>query len=63
VPDLFPRKYAGLVDIQAPDQIAAALLELATHDDADEFRQRFLDNYTVEKFLASMSAAFNSLEP
>ena len=63
VPDLFPPKYAGLVDIQAPDQIAAALLELATHDDADEFRQRFLDNYTVEKFLANMSAAFNSLEP
>jgi glycosyltransferase involved in cell wall biosynthesis len=61
VPDLFPNNYPGLVDIQSPDQIASALLELATRDDTDEFRARFLNNYTLEKFLTNIAAALKSV--
>jgi glycosyltransferase involved in cell wall biosynthesis len=57
VPDLFPANYPGLVDIQSPDQIASALLDLATTDDTDQFRNRFLNNYTLEKFLQNITTA------
>jgi glycosyltransferase involved in cell wall biosynthesis len=58
-PDLFPENYPGLVDIQSPDQIASALFLLAARDDADEFRRRYLENYTDEKFLENLSKAFH----
>jgi glycosyltransferase involved in cell wall biosynthesis len=61
VPDLFPSNYPGLVDIQSPDQIASALFELATRDDTAEFRARFLQNYTLEKFLHSITTALKSV--
>lgn len=63
VPDLFPENYPGLVDIQAPEQIAAALLQLALRDDSAFFRQTFLENYTIEKFLEKLSAAIKSIDP
>jgi hypothetical protein len=62
VPDFVPPNYPGLVEIQSPDQIAAALLNLATRDDSEEFRARFLENYTVEKFLERMATALKSIE-
>jgi glycosyltransferase involved in cell wall biosynthesis len=63
VPDLFPENYPGLVDIQAPDQIAAALFQLALRDDSDEFRGAFLEKYTVEKFLSKLADAIRSIQP
>lgn len=63
VPDFFPPNYPGLVDIQSPDQIAGALLDLATRDDSEGFRAKFLENYTVEKFLERMAAAIKSIDP
>jgi glycosyltransferase involved in cell wall biosynthesis len=63
VPDLFPANYPGLVQIQSPDEIAAALFHLALRDDSDEFRRTFLENYTVEKFLANTAAAIKSIDP
>jgi glycosyltransferase involved in cell wall biosynthesis len=62
VPDLFPANYPGLVDIQSPDEIAEALFQAGLRDDSDEFRKRFLDNYTLEKFLQNMAAAIHSAE-
>lgn len=62
VPDLLPPNYPGLVDIQSPDQIASALFELATRDDTEELRARFLTNYTVEKFVEAISNALNELD-
>jgi glycosyltransferase involved in cell wall biosynthesis len=63
VPDLFPENYPGLVNIQAPDEIASALFHLALRDDADEFRRAFVENYTVERFLEKLAAAIKSIEP
>jgi len=63
LPDLFPAKYPGLVEIQSPDEIASALFHLALRDDSDEFRKTFLERYTVEKFLAEMANALNTAEP
>lgn len=59
VPEMLPENYPGLVDIQSPDQIATALFLLAARDDSEAFRQRFLENYTVEKFLGNLSKAFH----
>ncbi len=59
VPDLFPANYPGLVDIKSPDQIASTLVLLAARDDAEGFRQRFLENFTLDKFLRNLSAAFH----
>jgi hypothetical protein len=62
VPDLLPENYPGLVDIQAPDEIAAALFHLALRDDTELFRRTFLENYTIEKFLEKLSRAIKSAE-
>lgn len=62
IPELFPANYPGLVDIKSPEQIARALRTLAVRDDAEAFRQRFLANYTVERFLSNLAAAFHEVE-
>jgi glycosyltransferase involved in cell wall biosynthesis len=62
VPDLLPENYPGLVEIQAPDEIAAALFHLALRDDTELFRRTFLENYTIEKFLEKLSTAIKSAE-
>lgn len=60
VPDLLPPDYPGVVDPKSPDQIAEALLKLSARDDSAALRRRFLENYTVEKFLENLSAAFKA---
>jgi glycosyltransferase involved in cell wall biosynthesis len=62
VPDLFPENYPGLVNIQAPDEIAAALFHLALRDDSEAFRRTFVDNYSVERFLEKLAAAIKSID-
>jgi len=62
LPDILPADYPGLVDIKSPDQIAAKLLPLAARDDARAFRQRFLENYTLEKHLQDLAAAFKEAD-
>lgn len=62
VPDLFPANYPGLVEIQSPDEISAALFHLALRDDSEIFRRTFLENYTIEKFLGNMIAALKAAE-
>lgn len=63
LPDLFAPNYPGLVEIQSPDEIAAALFHLALRDDTEGFRRAFLDNYTAETFVQNMAAAMRCLEP
>jgi glycosyltransferase involved in cell wall biosynthesis len=63
VPDFFPSNYPGLVDIQSPDQIASALLDIAVRDDAEDFRARFLQKYTVQNYVEGMAAAIKSIDP
>jgi glycosyltransferase involved in cell wall biosynthesis len=62
LPDLFPENYPGLVKIQSPDEIAAALFQLAIRDDSDDFRRTFLQKYTLEGFLQKLAGALKSAE-
>jgi glycosyltransferase involved in cell wall biosynthesis len=62
LPELFPAKYPGLVDIHAPDQLADAIIRLSASETGEEFRGMFLRNYTLERHLAALSRAFHSVE-
>jgi glycosyltransferase involved in cell wall biosynthesis len=59
VPELLPKDYPGIVDIKSPDQIATALLNLATRDDAEAFRKRFVGSYTIEAHVEALAKAFH----
>jgi glycosyltransferase involved in cell wall biosynthesis len=62
IPELFPAGYSGLVDVRSPEQIAEALVRLATVETGEEFRQFFLGTFTLEKHLAALRQAFLNLE-
>jgi glycosyltransferase involved in cell wall biosynthesis len=62
IPELFPTGYSGLVDARSPEQIAEALVKLATVETGEEFRQIFLGTFTMEKHLEALRQAFLSLE-
>jgi glycosyltransferase involved in cell wall biosynthesis len=62
IPEMLPADYPGLVDAQAPEQVAGALIALATADWGAVFRERFVQHHTLEKHLANMSAAMRSVE-
>jgi glycosyltransferase involved in cell wall biosynthesis len=62
IPELFPSGYRGLVDVRSPEQIAEALVRLATDETGEEFRQFFLSTFTLEKHLTALRQAFLSLE-
>ena len=50
VPELLPAGYAGLVDIQSPEQLAKTLIEMAGSDYDARLRSRFLECYTERRF-------------
>jgi glycosyltransferase involved in cell wall biosynthesis len=63
VPEMFPLDYPGLVDNQAPDRIADALLKLMTSGQGQQLRENFLNQFTLERHLASLAAAIREVEP
>ena len=62
IPELFPVNYPGLVDIRAPDQIAAKLLALALQESGEEFRHIFVRDFTLDRHLAGLASALHSAE-
>ena len=62
IPEILPPDYPGLVDPRSPDQIADALLRLASSDHAEMLREIFLRRYTLERNLAAMAEAIHSVE-
>lgn len=62
IPELFPAHYPGLVDVQAPQQIADALLTLMTSESGEGFRDIFLRSFTLERHLAGLAEAFAQVE-
>jgi glycosyltransferase involved in cell wall biosynthesis len=62
-PELLPPGYCELVDIRAPDQIAEALLAAMSKTSFQPLRHHFVNHFTVERHLASLAAAFRSVEP
>jgi glycosyltransferase involved in cell wall biosynthesis len=62
LPEMLPAGYPGLVDDQAPDQIAAQLCQLMNLGDGRELREHFTSHFTLEHHLKNLSAAMRSLE-
>lgn len=62
VPELLPGNYEGVVSIQSPPELAAALLSAASADYDPRLRARFLERYTNERFVANMRRVFRSIE-
>ncbi len=62
LPEMLPANYPGLVSTRAPEQVAEALLTLASRESGEGLRHAFLDNFTVERHLDSLAEAFASVE-
>jgi glycosyltransferase involved in cell wall biosynthesis len=62
MPEVVSRDYPGLVDRGRPDQIAEALLRIMTQEDFEQLRQRFEANFTLERHVARLAAALQSVE-
>src|SRR5882672_9114210 len=62
IPELFPANYTGLVDIRAPDQIARGLVSLLTSESGEGFRDIFLRNFTLNRYLSGLAEACRSVE-
>ena len=62
LPEMFPPGYPGLVDNQAADKIAEALLRLMTSDVGGELRANFINRFTLEHHLTVLAAALHEVE-
>ena len=62
IPELFPANYTGVVDIRAPDQIARGLVSLLTSESGEGFRDIFLRNFTLNRYLSELAEACRSVE-
>jgi glycosyltransferase involved in cell wall biosynthesis len=62
IPELFPRGYPGLVDINSPEQVASAIQHLITTVSGEDFRKTFLANFTLERHLANLAGALRTVE-
>jgi glycosyltransferase involved in cell wall biosynthesis len=60
--EMLPANYPGLVPIRAPETMAAAMLQLMTHETGERFRQLFLAKFTLEAHLARVAAALATVE-
>jgi glycosyltransferase involved in cell wall biosynthesis len=62
VPELFPANYPGLIDIRSPEQIANVMPALMAGEAGDGFRDIFLRNFTLERYLTGLAEAFARVE-
>jgi len=62
LPEMLPAGYAGLVDVRAPEQVAAALMNLLRGESGEAFRDIFLRNFTLEHHLKGLAEALHSVE-
>jgi glycosyltransferase involved in cell wall biosynthesis len=62
IPEFFPEEYPGLADIRRPDQVAACVLAMLQLDVFKEFREKFINNFTIDKHLQQLQEAILSTE-
>lgn len=62
LPEMLPPDYPGLVADQTVEPIARALLELMAHETGERLRQLYLERFTLERHLASLARAIQSVE-
>lgn len=63
IPELFEADHPGLVDPKHPDQVAAALVQLAHATDRAPVRRRFLDRYTIDQHLNCLATCLREVAP
>jgi glycosyltransferase involved in cell wall biosynthesis len=63
VPEAFPDGYPYVVEPRAPVEIARALVGLIDDPHIDGFRERFLERYTVARFVADVRRAVLDVQP
>jgi len=61
LPELLPPNYPGLVPIRNPEAIAASLLRLLEFEAAANFRELFLQRFTLDRHLHDLTQAFLSV--
>ncbi len=61
IPELFPKDYPGLVDIQSPTQIAQGLEKFLQVYPAGTFRAEFLSRFTEEKHIQKMKDVLQTM--
>ncbi len=61
VPELLPPEYPGVVEIKAPQEIAAKLVESARRPYEPGLRARFLERYTADQFARSLRKVLEEL--
>ncbi|MEY4385949.1 MAG: hypothetical protein RLY20_1232 [Verrucomicrobiota bacterium] len=62
VPELFLPDYDALVEPRSPQQVAEALLRVMLTRSGTNARQRFVENYRLDKHLANLAAAIHAVE-
>jgi glycosyltransferase involved in cell wall biosynthesis len=62
LPELFPAKYPGLVNVRSPEQTAEVMLALMNNESGEGFRDIFQRTFTLERHLAGLADAFLSTE-
>jgi glycosyltransferase involved in cell wall biosynthesis len=55
IPEFFSRDYPGLVDIRAPEQIAAAFFRVLDHDYAELFRRKVTEEFSLDRHLTNLA--------
>jgi len=62
LPEVTRPDYPGLVDVRSPEQVGEALLRIMLESPTEQLRQRFEQHFTMERHLASLAHALQSVE-
>jgi glycosyltransferase involved in cell wall biosynthesis len=62
IPELLPPEHPGFVSPSSPEEVAAALIRVATHDDAALLRAHFLASFSLEQHRACLEKALLNLD-
>jgi glycosyltransferase involved in cell wall biosynthesis len=62
IPEIMPPDYPGLVDVRAPEQVASALIRLASERSGEPMRANFLKHFTLQAHLTALARAIRSVE-
>lgn len=60
IPEVLPPDYAGLVEPNQPEQIAARLVDFITHSNPRALREHFVAHFTIEQHLAALARAIHT---
>jgi glycosyltransferase involved in cell wall biosynthesis len=62
LPEMLPANYPGVISVQSPDEVTAALLDLLAREAGENLRENFLNRFTIERHLNGLAEAVHGLE-